>query len=87
MELYHPPNKCRFQANTLSSRWEVVSLQLNTQTLQLPVSLLAFSVFLPAWVLKEISYVLQLHAALKHIWGQQKNVPQGGVILHLGDEV
>lgn len=63
-----------------------VSLEFNEQTHQLPVSILAFSVFLPAWILKEINYVLQLHAALKHIWGQQKEMPQGGVILHLGDE-
>lgn len=46
----------------------------------------SFSVFLPAWILKEINYVFQLHAALKHIWSQQKEMPQGGVILHLGDE-
>lgn len=63
-----------------------MSLELNTQIHQLSVPLLAFSVFLPACVLKEINYVLQLHAAMKHIWGQQKEMPQGGVILHLGDE-
>lgn len=46
-----------------------MSLEFNTQAHQLSVVLLAFSVFLPAWILKEANYVLQLHAALKHIWG------------------
>lgn len=64
----------------------MMSFELNTQTHQLSVPLLPFSVFLPAWILKEINYVFQLHAALKHIWSQQKEMPQGGVILHLGDE-
>lgn len=62
------------------------SLEFTTQTRQLSVTLLAFSVFLPAWILKEIHYILQLHASLKHIWGQQKEMPQGGIILYSGDE-
>lgn len=42
--------------------------------------------FLPARILKKVNYILELRAALKHIWSQQKELPQGGVILHLGDE-
>lgn len=63
-----------------------MSLEFSEQTQQLSVPLLPFSAFLPSRILKEINHVLQLHAALKDIWGQQKEMPQGVVVLHLGDE-
>lgn len=46
-----------------------MSLEVSTQTHQLSVILLPFSV-LPAGILKEHSYVSQLHVVLEHIWGQ-----------------